>query len=652
MNSSKKYELSELVELDLSRDEDSVTSLAFANTDEARASAFAGINSSTKEQEAGRNRHLRSFLLQYPPRRKVGENQDGEKEDAPDLQLPSKAMGNVSYFTPTPGPKPETFQRVLRLSKQPKENGPRLGAVATGLAPEGEIVTFAADTDKPSENDIRDRIKLGDKKEAADLDIVTDRKGAFWMAYCTDHDIWHTKCYYNYDRPKTLDPQCIHSIPFPDVFAADKSRPKYRSLRFLTPNLLLVLSNLASGKGSELILMTDLGEILLRKRLHKKIKSGTKLSVSTLPFTDPGAGSKEKCQQVIAVAGADNSITILTLTHNYEGPYHSLKFQPHLFLTDVHPTSITSLVFSTHNPPTKTWSQNPPQYLKLASTSIANTVIVHTLPLQPYPPRKLKSDTVAHYLLVPPGGTKRKLQELGQSLLVASIVMAVVALLMQILLEIQGSRNHLGIHTWYEKPWEDKFRFPQWTTKTTTTSSSSDGSSDPADAVLPPLETFYGDSDSNIDPQFSTDPAAESTPREAAEPGPGLRELLRQRQQSPLDPDDTEGKGQHHIVIHHHHHTNTDTNTKHHDDDDAEQSQSTSQPGKVRASLHHPDALKTETEHGRAKKWEDLSHKEKETWKDRLIEAGEWAVEEGESVLKGVFFGGIAQGVGAIVGGG
>ena len=650
MNSSKKYDLSELVELDLSRDEDSVTSISFANTDEARASAFAGINSSTKEQEAGRNRHLRSFLLQYPPRRKVGENQEEEKENAPDPQLPSKAMGNVSYFTPTPGPKPETFQRVLRLSKQPKENGPRLGAVATGLAPEGEIVTFAADTDKPSENDIRDRIKLGDKKEASDLDIVTDRKGAFWMAYCTDHDIWHTKCYYNYDRPKTLDPQCIHSIPFPDVFTADKSRPKYRSLRFLTPNLLLVLLNFPAGKGSELLLMTDLGEILLRKRLHKKIKSGTKLAVSTLPFTDPGAGSKQKCQQVIAVAGADNSITILTLTHNYEGPYRSLKFQPHLFLTDVHPTSITSLVFSTHNPPTKTWSQLPPQYLKLASTSIANTVVVHTVPLQPYPPRKLKSDTVAHYLLVPPGGTKRKLQELGQSLLVASILMAVVALLMQILLEIQGSRNHLGIHTWYEKPWEEKFRFPQWTTTTTTTSSSSN----PAEAA-PPLETFYGgssDSPSDFDPQFSTDPAAESTPQKPAQAGPGLRELLRQRQQSPLNEDDTaEGKANHHhhIVIQHHPHSDP---SKDHQDDDDKADQSTSQPGRVRASLHHPDTLKTETEHGGAKKWEDLSHREKETWKGRLMEAGEWAVEEGESVLQGVFFGGIAQGVGAIVGGG
>ena len=50
------------------------------------------------------------------------------------------------------------------------------------------------------------------------------------------------------------------------------------------------------------------------------------------------------------------------------------------------------------------------------------------------------------------------------------------------------------------------------------------------------------------------------------------------------------------------------------------------------------------------KKWEDLEAHERETWKRRLIDAGEWAVDEGEAVLKGVFFQNIALAVGAAVG--
>lgn len=50
------------------------------------------------------------------------------------------------------------------------------------------------------------------------------------------------------------------------------------------------------------------------------------------------------------------------------------------------------------------------------------------------------------------------------------------------------------------------------------------------------------------------------------------------------------------------------------------------------------------------KRFEELSHKEKEIWMERLQKAGVWAKEEGEAVLKGVFFGGAAQLVGQAVG--
>ena len=36
---------------------------------------------------------------------------------------------------------------------------------------------------------------------------------------------------------------------------------------------------------------------------------------------------------------------------------------------------------------------------------------------------------------------------------------------------------------------------------------------------------------------------------------------------------------------------------------------------------------------------------------DRLLDAGEWTLEEGEAILKGVLFSGLAGAVGAAVGG-
>ena len=55
---------------------------------------------------------------------------------------------------------------------------------------------------------------------------------------------------------------------------------------------------------------------------------------------------------------------------------------------------------------------------------------------------------------------------------------------------------------------------------------------------------------------------------------------------------------------------------------------------------------------GENKKWEELQKHEKEVWKKRLIDAGEWAIEEGESVLKGIFFSGLGAAVGAAAGAG
>lgn len=50
-----------------------------------------------------------------------------------------------------------------------------------------------------------------------------------------------------------------------------------------------------------------------------------------------------------------------------------------------------------------------------------------------------------------------------------------------------------------------------------------------------------------------------------------------------------------------------------------------------------------------AKTWEELPRDQKEGWKRRLSDAGHWAEEMGESVLKGVLFSELAGVVGEAV---
>ena len=69
------------------------------------------------------------------------------------------------------------------------------------------------------------------------------------------------------------------------------------------------------------------------------------------------------------------------------------------------------------------------------------------------------------------------------------------------------------------------------------------------------------------------------------------------------------------------------------------------------ASLHpngHPDIETIEKEN--LKRFEDLHPTQQETWKKRLKDTGHWTENQGEAILKGVFFGEIAGVVGEVVG--
>ena len=601
--------------------------------------AFAGINSSTADQAAGKNEHLRSFELRYPPTKKINPDAVATlNEQALESKSATKALGQASVFTPSSATKKETYQRVLRLSRPSNGDKHRLGAIATGLAPEGEIVAFDASKKSPTVDDVWCRISLGKGQEAGDVDIVDVQDSGYYLAYCTDYDVYITKVSpFERQDPETI---LIHSTPHPDVFASTKARPKFRSLRFLSRTLLLLLQNRPNRTGADVLVLEipsppSLGKVVLRKRLHRSIKTATALSVSLLP----SASASDNVQHVIGIAGQDNSITILTLDQPPNPPFPSLKCRTYTLLHNVHALQITAITFSIFQPPTDLPTA-PPQYLKLASTSIASTVTVHTLPLKPYP-EATPNRRPRRYVLTTPG--RSEASQITFSVLISALVIALGAFLLQAFTEIRGGTpEYLGakgwlserVHGWIARPYmfedaAEKLSVPG--VKTRPTYSMKSQAAEITGAVQRKGQEVERQVEQVVDQGNQAVKQAEAKAEEvisqvnkgakAAREKLSLRDLLSRRASS-QNPDTPSEQKPHAIVVAH-------------DEDSKALSADTRDPETVIGETH--------------KRWEELEQHERETWKRRLIEAGEWAVDEGEAVLKGVFFQNIALAVGAAV---
>ncbi|KAL8740411.1 MAG: hypothetical protein Q9190_006888, partial [Brigantiaea leucoxantha] len=460
VDASRKHAISEVVEIDLSRDEDSVTSLAVASSTDSSVTAFAGINSSEEDQKRGKNEHLRSFRLEYPPRRK-SENQESEDGKPRDFRGQTTALGRASLFSPSTADKKETYQRIIRLSKPQQAASRQLGAIATGLAPEGEIVLFDAKTNGPMGPWVEARLPLGKGHEAADVDIRSLEEdnghmaGSFLAAYCTDFEVHVSRI--KLGQKGSLSTHRAYSESG-QVANASKSRPKFRSLRFITPSLLLLLQNRPDRKGADLRLLelsaSLQGTITLDKGLHKGISAATGLSVSQLPTPS----SSNLFQHAIAVAGHDRSVSIFTLEHPSQPPFGSLKIRLHTLLKSVHPSTITSLALSSLKLPSTPQAQTPPQYLKLVSTSVANTVVVHTMPLIPHPPPSKKSPKT-RYVLRSPGPSEAA--QTAFSVFMSALVIAIGAFLLQAVVEIRGGTpERLGAKGWLSDSMREYIAMP------------------------------------------------------------------------------------------------------------------------------------------------------------------------------------------------
>lgn len=492
----------------------------------------------------------------------------------------------------------------------------RLGAIATGLAPEGEVVIFDATKTEPGQGDVRGRIKLGKGGEAADLDVIHVKDGEHHIAYCTDYEVYIVKIYSSKANPSP-DPQFVHGTPHPDAFASTKARPKFRSIRFLTSHLLLLLQNQPDRKGAELLIIevpkfSPLGNVTLRKRLHKAIKSATALSVALLPESR----SSDPAQQAIAVAGQDYSITIFTVDLPSSPPYPSLTFRRYAFLPLVHPLQITSLTFSTFQPPADPL-KSPPQYLKLASTSVASTVTIHTFPLTPF--HASNPSSTRRYVLRSPG--RSETAQVAFSVLISAIAIALGAFFLQAFTEIRGGTpEYLGAKGWLSERVHGYIARPYMFEDI-----SSAVPSLPTVSFESATESIQTATETMTDESKPLEPTAEAVSSSKPEKS-RLRDFLSQ-QTALTDPSPP----------------------------DAEQPPTSPNGKRIVVSASDDQSLavnlRDESQAIEGKSWKDMEEGEKERWRRRLVKAGEWMVEEGETVLEGILFSGWAEIVGDVVGG-
>ena len=241
---------------------------------------------------------------------------------------------------------------------------------------------------------------------------------------------------------------------------------------------------------------------------------------------------------------------------------------------------MTKAVFSPfYKPEVPAGRQAPPQYLRLASTSLGNTISVETFQLQ---------DIGSRYVLQT---ARSRNMFTAATYLVIAMVVAVAALLIQSLIDPEGNltkgilpaslQNAASQHKTFGETLREKRH----------------------NAIL-----------NNAD-----SPVVKTSHRIA-----DLLHLHLPHVLSDAKPSEPSSQ-QKALVIHHDPESDGTLSTEVHAGDE--------------------DVLK---KHASARKWEELSHEEKSQWKEKLSDAGMWAVGEGETILKSIFFGQIGGVIGHV----
>lgn len=599
---SSPHDITELGEGDLSKDEDSVTSLAVGHTFAGRTTVYAGVNSSLEDVANGKNEHFRAFSIQASEKSGGAENRTSNITE----------LGRSALFVEKTK---DIYQRVLRLSK-PNASGVQLGALASGLAKKHEIVLFDTMRAPPTGPLIRGRIQMD--SEAADVDIIPTGEDEFLFAYCTDKEVFIKTISSSSD---TSNPVRVYLTPGANHIEKP-TIPSFRALRFITPEFLLMLTNIHGRAGVILqVLRIREGQpcsVASNLRLPASLSHATGLAVANLTPTPSPSTPQGYAQYVVAVAGHDTSISLYTLEYQTEsGASMTTKPRPYCILKNVHPLQITSLAFSTFTPPTSSTSGS--LSLKLASVSMGQTVVLHTLPIIPLPPALAQGPKGQRYVLMLPAATRT---------VPTSILFALFAMLLAAFAAQAGIRHHGDVATLYENVVQ------HWVPEKlhhVLGRSSDSGKAIMANplAEVPALVPSDTQTTITISTTSTTTITAAEAPTSPPDDHPDYAQLLhfaslvrRQEQEKGV------------IYVRH-------------EQDSAAHETSPDLPPTLKADLHDVDTLGP---HG-AKSWEELEEEEQEGWKAKLKEAGHWSEELGVALLKGVVFGELGGVVRAAVGG-
>lgn len=558
-------------EIDLGRHEDSVNTIAVGQRRRNSILVYAGINSSSAEIEKGKNEHFRVFSAELPSKTKA-------KAAGPKIS----ELSRTSLFS---SKDKDTYQRVLRIS-QPSPGPNQIGAVATGSAKDAQIAIF----DIPASGSapkLRGRLELD--KEAVDLDVLQVAEDEYQLLYCTGYDMYLMNI-----GKTTTEPYNVFTMPTDE---STEQRPQFRSVRYLTPTFAIATANLPKAGG--VILQgfrlpakpgaegkDGWARLAINATLPKTVTRANGLAVRNLtpPSSSPSSTKQGDTQFVIAVSGQDSSITIYTLDHQVLGDINLIvNIYPITTLKEVHQGPISGLAFSHFVPPKAPTMR--PQHLKLASIgSMANTVIVHSLPLK----RLVEKPSSASANRGPPRSPRYILALKGRDPLLkglitfSTIFILLVAILAQGFMEIKGlSRPILGAKSITPVRWHSEWKLH-----------------DPYNLVA------------------GNNPASRSTLEEHGVGGSGdggwLADVLAENQQTqPL------------VIL--------------------DKGGSAAGEGGAGYLVETHDT--EQEEHKTAREWDDLPAALKEAWKEKLKAAGHWGEEVGEAVFKGVLFGEIAGAV-------
>lgn len=551
--------------------------------------AFSGINSIKIDRAKGKNEHFRSFKIDYPTKTK---GKSAEKNTTA-----IEPVGQSQLFAPSYcAPSGEAYQRILRLSPALRRatGNKRIGAIANSLAQESEIVIFDATNAAPTASDVIQRIQPIKNIEANDIDIIEQDDGTFLVAYSTKSEVFLTTLSYDFSMRKSKTPPqesaCQYSAPFPDA-SSKQGRANLKCLRFLTPEYILLLTTIGSQSELQVLRIFTTGgpgQIVLRKRLAKSMGSCVSMDVCALD-ADATTGAR---QVVIAVAAQRHDISVLTIDYLGPGRGVAKQFRSFKDLSGTHTNSMKKVVLSPfHSPhpsadtPEAEKKTPGPQYLRLASISLTNDLILDSLPLQPAEPQKRSS----RYILTKSSRTS-SISDNGSSILVIGFMLVISLFLFQSYIQSQPEGASIQLLPSSIQDRWDSFRQRG------------------LDLASPVTHRVHKVEEAIAD----------------TKPGHYILDLLHSHHKSHADAvPDAERKA---LILSA-------------GADGTDISHEVLPEGGPEAALAQDANLK---------RWEELSAGQQRRWRERLVGAGAWSAEYGEAIFKGVFFSELAGAVGRV----